>query len=432
MNLALTVLFLVAALYRPDLFLYIFVVAYVAFYEYFSYAMTPFFMVGGLKIYLGDVFFAIFVLLVASRLMNKERAIKFNTPLDKAMILYCAWILICVLRGYPEWGTSAFGEFRHVMWAFLYFPISLILKDEKQVRRFLRICMYIVIAYTVYLLMYRYFIQFEQDLFILLRSRIAGADLSLLLTSVFVIIASMFLADAVDRKKSVLIGIMVFCGATIMLGARTGMVAWAVSNMFIVLIYMRNMTVLLRPSVLFTMAVMVAIVMYFNPFESHYDAAVESYAAYGAAHRSGFEALFSTSALAETDTFAWRIVGWENLFYQTLSLNPFFGEGFGGYYDIYEVSMKGVPPHNEYLIIFSKMGIVGIVLFLYLMARYFVACFNYLSKTEDRIRRSYVKGLMAVTVSGLIGGIFFAFFPYMWLAMGLQSTFIRRTATTDT
>ena len=72
------------------------------------------------------------------------------------------------------------------------------------------------------------------------------------------------------------------------------------------------------------------------------------------------------------DTASWRIKGWEEQIKKIREVGPVLGEGLGGYYSwmkgSYEVNAS---PHNAYLQIVLKFGLVGLAIYLLLAAQFF-------------------------------------------------------------
>jgi O-antigen ligase len=71
-------------------------------------------------------------------------------------------------------------------------------------------------------------------------------------------------------------------------------------------------------------------------------------------------------------TASWRIRGWETQLQTLAEVNPFLGEGLGGYYSwkmgSYEVNNF---PHNAYVQMLLKFGLVGLLLYVLLIVDFF-------------------------------------------------------------
>lgn len=418
---ALTLILLIISVSKPKLYFYLFLFAYVCFYEFFSYSHTPFFNFG-IKLYLGDIFFIGFIFSIIYFRRHQKKN-KKRSALDNAIIFYCAWIVICVLRGIPVWGASALGEARFVMWVFIYFPVMRIFNDLEKLNALLKYILYLVVGYSFYFLTYRFFVQFERDFSIMIQSRLFGADLSLILAAIFVFSFSIYLSN-IKKNRLFLIAIMIFCVISIFTGARTGMVAWSISTSFLILVYLKKPHLFIKPAFIVLALSTISILFYLNPFSVESGINSRILASYGTSERTGFINLVGPNQNWEVDTASWRMIGWENLINQTIKEHPIFGDGFGAYYDLYESEMKGVPPHNDFLVIFSKMGFIGLILLLNILIQFYRSSFNFLKQSSYAIMKVYVRGLMAVFMAGLIGGLFFGFFPFIWIAVGLQGCII--------
>ena len=118
----------------------------------------------------------------------------------------------------------------------------------------------------------------------------------------------------------------------------------------------------------------------------------------------------------------WRLLNWsfqiERFFH-----SPIIGEGFGSYwgFNIYKNDIW-IMPHNLYIMILAKLGLVGLILYLFINGRIFIilknSFRNYLNKNHNQA------ALVLLALICLIGANVYAIaYPidprYSWLFIGL-------------
>lgn len=408
-------LLLVISIWKQNWLVYAFMIATTWFYNDWYYTEKPLIYIG-YNIYLSDLFILLIVLATLFLIIANREHQAFQSKLGVAVSLYIGWIFLEILRGIPQWGGSALGESRFVIIACIYFPIVHSLKTIVQFKRFIKFYFVAILCFIVYVQLWRFFVQFKEDLVFMLHSRLLGPDLALLAASVFVFCLVFFLDGNIKKYKLFFFSVMIFFGFLIPLGSRTGFVAWVVGVVFVLIRKYRLVFFKLRISFIFV--VLILAVLYWNTNilspEENWDGNSPRTFSFLEEQRTG------------VGTTAWRLAGWATLLNKTLQGNIIFGEGLGGYYDIFEFSFGKTPPHNDWLIIFSKLGLIGLILFANIVFVFFKSGSSFLKACTNPIERSYMEGLMAVFVIGLVGGTFFLFFPFMWVVLGLQASLINK------
>ena len=394
-----------------------FIFAYIFLIDYFAYSPSRLLNIG-FNFYLGDAFIILFLGSTFIITIIERNHPAFHSPVGITIVLYVTWILISVVRGIPEYGHSAIGESRFVViWMCPYFAVIYGIRNLRQAESLMKLFLALSLVYIAYSLIWRMSVDLQGDLEILLRSRLFGADVAVALASIFVFFLSMLISGSVTRHKSIVVGLMVICGLLMPFCARTGWVAMLISTAFVLVAWggrsrLRNLAFVLF--VALTVAGIIIQLGLFGP-GSRLDPTSEmglGFVSTDVLHREG------------VGTSEWRIEGWMRLIRQTVATDPIFGQAFGGYYDIFDSKFEGVPPHNEWLIIFSKMGVVGLLLFAAVILRFYRAGFQYLRRQSDTLRIGYMRGFLAVFFAALVGGAFFEFLPLLWIAAGLQSVLL--------
>lgn len=405
---------------RQRLFLYFFFFCYVWLYNYWWYSDDVVIRAGSLNIYLSDVLIlaaAICVLINTLKSSNTHA----RSKLDTSMILFFIWLVICVLRGVPTWAWSAFGEARFLISSILYFTVAPTITDMTEFRRFLKVSGYIIVCYFIYLMAWRYVIQFQGNIVDLIHSRIMGTDTALNMVCVVIFIVTFWLNEELNRFKTRFVLVAILLTFSILLGARTGIIALSFSLFFTIVVNRQGLKLKPYFFMALTLIMIIITVRYFGLTSQGESLSITE--------EGGLS--FYTEEGRESGTAAWRLSGWETLIWQTINENPILGEGFGGYFDIFDPIFKGVPPHNDWLLIFAKMGLIGLVLFANVVFQFYKIGFNYIKKYNDRLLTVYMKALMSIFLAGLVGGTFFFFFPFMWIVAGLQTALVNATKTNE-
>lgn len=411
---SLTLVFLIfLSTWKQNWLMYALVVVTTWYFEYWYYTEKPLLYIG-YNVYLGDLFILMIVLATVFSIFINRGHEAFQSKLGIAISLYLGWIFLETLRGIPQWGGSALGESRFVILVCIYFPVVHFIKTVDHFKRFIKFYFLTIVCFIVYLQLWRFFVLWKGDLGLMLQARLMGADAAVLAASVFVFCLVFFLDGNIKKYKFFFLSVMIFFGVLIPLGARTGFVAWVVGVGFV--LTRKYKAFFLKPQLPFIFAMIVLVAIYWSTNilapEKNLD---------GTSPRT-FS--FLEEQLTGEGTTGWRLAGWGILLNKTLQGNIIFGEGLGGYYDIFEFSFGKTPPHNDWLVIFSKLGLIGLILFANIVFVFFKSGSSFLKVCTNPFESSCMEGLMATFLIGLVGGTFFMFFPFMWLALGLQASLI--------
>jgi O-antigen ligase len=140
-----------------------------------------------------------------------------------------------------------------------------------------------------------------------------------------------------------------------------------------------------------------------------------------------FQSLVNPAAVS---TGEWRLYGWKWEIESILS-NPFWvfiGKGWGGYFSWYFSLTDDIVrtnPHNQYIVIWSKMGLLGLFLHLGLFLSFYMQAFHFLRQSRDEMHRSIEMILMLLVLGNLVHGIATGFTMPMWIWMGLGTALPR-------
>jgi O-antigen ligase len=132
------------------------------------------------------------------------------------------------------------------------------------------------------------------------------------------------------------------------------------------------------------------------------------------------EAIVALQGISDPSTdqdFQWRVLVQDAALEQGLS-NVWMGEGFGNYYEIiyqgeYGMEVSQAPPHNQFLTLFLKAGVIGVVLCVVAMTVLCVRLFRGLSGLSmNSLARSAFVLILLIIVSQFLYGMAYDFIPF--------------------
>jgi len=416
LSVVLLVILLIVSVISQRLLVYAFIVGYFWFYDYWWYTETPIIDIG-VNIYLSDIFTIVALLSTIIITLKERDHIAFHSDFGAALVLFISWIVICVIRGLPTWTMSAVGESRFLMSSLIYFPIVYSIRNMEQFEKILKFISILIISYIIYLQTWRFFVQYGEDFSAMFQSRLMGADTALNVVCLFLFCLVFLLDGSLGHLRNRFLILGLFCVALIPFGARTSWVALAGSTLLAFFLTIKKFT--FKKYIVFISIVVLFIGYLF------YSGLLSPGGIMDLESETGLGFLKADKRLEGTSS--WRLMGWEALLTKYISESPILGDGFGAYFDLFAMEFKGVPPHNDWLLIFAKMGLLGLSLFFSLVFFFYRSGFNFINEARSALDISYMKALLCIFLAGLIGGLFFFFFPFMWIALGLQTALINIT-----
>jgi O-antigen ligase len=133
---------------------------------------------------------------------------------------------------------------------------------------------------------------------------------------------------------------------------------------------------------------------------------------------------------AEDPTGSWRFYGWRWEMEKIFS-NPFWvliGQGFGGYYEwffSYHDEIIRTAPHNFYVQLWSKMGLLGLGLFCAAFFSFYVQAFRFLRRSRNDLHRSVIMVFMLSLLSALAAMVAGHAPAGVWVLAALGTTLTR-------
>lgn len=134
------------------------------------------------------------------------------------------------------------------------------------------------------------------------------------------------------------------------------------------------------------------------------------------------------------DNIVWRLIVWKDSIKFGLS-SPIFGKGFGVYPDYKIWGYRGplridmdsnvVPAHNHLVTVFYKMGLLGLILFLWINVYVFLYGFRHINKAKSEFTRNFLIGALGAFVFWHSMALFFDVIDspptsiFLWIIMGI-------------
>jgi len=89
---------------------------------------------------------------------------------------------------------------------------------------------------------------------------------------------------------------------------------------------------------------------------------------------------------------SWRMKGWEQQLDRIWETNPLLGEGLGGYYSwVHKGTEVKVSPHNAYVQLVLKFGLLGLIMYGLIVLRFFRDTLHVRKKVPRGPRRAYLE-----------------------------------------
>jgi len=377
--------------------------------NYWSYIYGFLFKIGEAIVYSQDIFAAsLFIyVLIAYFLQKSGTVIQKSTGL---FLLFYFWGIIAIIRGVSEYGYSSIGEARwYTFLLHYYFFVIIAFKDKRSVGILLKWVIYFISAMAFW--NFILFCMRFASTGILNRAemRIGSALDSLLVAfnAVFLFLFLLLREFPVVRKTFYTSLFLFFFFYVIFVQHRSAWVGITAGFMVIFLIYYRKIPKLLIPISIIIFLSISYFFMYIG--EERKSEIYESL---------GKSAVF-IEAPDEDTTGKWRMDAWQNRVQRAMN-TWIFGEGLGGYttWQQGRKEVKGTAVHNEYVMQFSKFGIVGIFLLFSGLAYWFIEMQRYMRKEKDKYYKFLAQIIQICVFMHLVYSIFYTFTFYLWILIG--------------
>jgi len=405
-----------------------------AFYPYCITVFLP------AKEMVAEVLIVLALMFWGFKILSKEEFKFAYTPLNIPILSFIAICLLSLI-----WSNSFFVSLKELplflAGPLLYFVVTNNISDERQIRRILNVLLIIGSLFGIYGIFQYNGIDFSFWMRNIGRQQVFGLFGNVNYFAEYLIVplpiaVSLFFATQNKLKKILLlIGIIAMSASLTATFTRGSYLGFGVSLIFMSFLFLisRGKNFIKRNKKIFIAILTVVIIITFlfiipTPLNKP-GTAIEK-----------IKSRVSISQLSQSSSIKRRIATWK---FTVLMIkdHPLFGSGIGTYkYNTLRYQAKffeqgdnrslyphgfADKAHNEYLQLWAELGIVGLVIFIWLMVSYFGYGLKMLRKIEDEYRQGIIIGLMGTVVAVLVDGLFG--FPLhlpatvvlFWLALAL-------------
>jgi O-antigen ligase len=346
-------------------------------------------------------FFTIVYLIIIAVTQPQKfyRAIRENPLLCLFLLVILSSAIICT----PLYGKLAIGEARKSFSYFLFPLLTALSTKESKNIRWLIFAVFIV---AVYVSMQGY-LTFIIDHFV--RRAIAAEGALILLFTVFsILIIHMNDMIAVNRTVDIIL-IGLFIPVIVLTQHRTVLIGGVFGLLLMFCLHRKKMIFLAKALLLSIAFLTVMEIVFINlPTFEH----------------SFTEALRGMIEPQSDQTGSWRMRGWRQQLNDLSANELLIGKGLGSYYLWFDRSVKNtVGPHNTYVMIILKLGLLGLVVYGLLVFSFFRKMFAIRNKLPPGPMRAYIEMslLNFGAAHAYMTGYDFSLIMLIFYAMGISA-----------
>ena len=405
--------------------------------------------IGGMNVYYGDIFFFLILAAAIWAFIEIGKGWRWIQPVTAWYMLFLAWLAVAVVWGWRIYGYRAFGESRYILPFFAFFIPYVLLAGKQSgnpvlVGKYVRMTTYVAAAasflFLLCSLVYRkpfYFSEIHLKNQKLWVHKIISSDQSfhIILLAMFIFYLSFFRKRFFTLPKMILFLLLIIA---LPVHNRTALISLFVAFLFLLVLDRRPKEMLFACAsvvVIFALLKIVpAIERFYYPLQSRQQASEQS--RQQASEQSRQQASVQSRQQASDlnverikgmSTGYWRFYLNKAALRQVLQ-KPLFGWHLGGYFDFFipEKNQRiSLPPHNQYILILLKTGIIGLTLLLLPLLLLLRGLLKFL--TDERLEaseRSTVWMVLLVLLAQLPYGMGYDFIPLYAIYFGLGTIFI--------
>jgi len=407
-----------------------FILIYSSSVLWIDFVSLPIFNLMGMNIYPVDLFFIFsiifFFLIIKEKKFNVE---KIKTPFIP-YILILIWFLFQILRNIPYYKQSAIGDGRSILYFFFFFityyysqkftPETYAKFSEKilKISALGALLLFIIELY----LGHRFSILVdtikEANFGYLVDPRgvrILGSSdtFNLLIFAVYLILLTLYQGKiSIGRIILLLISLI----AAFVSQNRTAIIS--ITFGFCIYLLLNYRIKSLIKIFIFVIVILTLVAVFLNYFfPKHFFLSI------GEVMTSAFDPFND-----KVGTTYWRFLAIQSAL-EKFAEKPILGEGFGQYWNLYiNNEVVFLPPHNEYVTILIKSGIIGLLLLFAIFYKIFKSYFIY----KNVIQHNYkplLDTMFIALISALPYGMGFEFYPYFGLYFGIYLGIIVKNVT---
>jgi len=402
-------------------------------------------VIGGMNVYYGDIFFFMILAAALWAFMARGNVRRWLQPVTAWYMLFLAWLAVAVVWGWRVYGYRAFGESRYVLPFFAFFIPYVLLAGRQGgnpalVGQYVRMTTTVAAAAALLFLLCSlvygkpfYFSATHlknQELWV---HKIISSDQSfhIFLLAMFIFYLSF------SRKRFFTLPKLVF-SLTLLIALpvhnRTALISLFVAFLFLLVLGKRPREMVFAcasVAVIFALLKVVpAIEQFYYPVQSRQQASAPSRQQASAPGRQTAPDLNAERVKGVTTGY-WRFFLNKAALRQALQ-KPLFGWHLGGYFAFFIPETKAtitLPPHNQYIMILLKTGVIGLALLLIPLGLLLWRLFKYLGdKRLEAGERSIAWLLLLVLGAQPVYGLGFDFIPLYAVYFGFGAVFLEALA----
>jgi|GEM_PF-1446435 len=365
---------------------------------------------------------AAWILVIVRQAAAKERLVR-RSGLNGLFLVYYALGAICLLRGVSQFGMEALRHSVIVYYSLFYFLILNLITDEHKLKRFLKFSL-IGAALAVAVIFYNFLV--GTGLQTSTEVKRYGANigaLSLVLCMLFWLSLTVF---KIRGRAKVLLSILLpfqLFAAVFLIQHRSLLVALIGGLLFILALVSKARTL----KYLILAICVFLLVVGLNQ--------VSGILSGNLLVKDTLARALSTLTPEKDPNSTHRMVMWSQILHRTAK-QPVLGEGFGPPFSVfsgrrfYDYAERRLHPHNSFLWILNRMGIVGFGVFCFLILKFYGSGIRAYRRMNAGKYKAYLLAFLSshfcisifaffnVVLEGPSMGIFF------WIVMGLTMALI--------
>ncbi|UCB53415.1 MAG: O-antigen ligase family protein [Candidatus Zixiibacteriota bacterium] len=366
---------------------------------------------------------AAWILVVLRKVAAKERIVK-RSGLNGLFLIYYALGALCLLRGISEFGMEALRHSVVVYYSLFYFLILELVTDMNKLERILKLSL---VASTVALLaiFYNYAsgFGFETSTEVKRYGANIGA-LSLVVCVLFWLSLTVFgIRSRARSLLSVLLPFQIF--AAILLIQHRSLLVALIGGLILIFALISKVRTLKYMVLMICIFLLIVCVDQFSGVLSG-----------SVMVKDTLTRALSTLTPEQDPNSAHRLVMWSQILGRT-ARQPVLGEGFGPPFSVfsggkfYDYAERRLHPHNSFLWILNRMGVIGFGIFCCLILKFYASGIKAYRRMEAGKSKAYLLALLSshfcisifaffnVVLEGPSMGIFF------WIIMGMSMALIK-------
>lgn len=340
---------------------------------------------GGFNISISDFLYAILVFKIIAFAITKPAEFWSYLKENKEISIWLGYFFILVLLGVSVYAKRAVGDARYFLPLVIAFAIPLFFTIKKINRMFVVLIPVVILLSVAGIL----FGEPPQDTG-LLRSEFRFLNSTMALTCGIILLLGIVYAENKNKFQKWWWLVLTYLLGVVLVTQHRSVWVGLVVGVTVFLIRRRvSANMVLKGAV--TLFTFIVLLFLLSP------SIRESFAN---------SLLFAFKGVTADDTGSWRMLYWAEAL-NKIQTSPIFGLGFGDYYEALAETGVTVSPHNFYIHILFKTGVVGLILQILIFAKVF-SILRYLCKTDNEEKIFMANALIPIIWMNLAYYIFYS------------------------